>query len=269
MIRKSVVAGQFYPGSPGPLKHKIDSLVDTAQKKESALGVLSPHAGYMYSGAVAGAVLSAVTPKSKYIILGPNHTGMGEPFGLSACESWETPLGEARLDKKLASAIKDNSKYVVWDELSNAAEHSIEVQLPFLQVLNKKFDFVPIVVSYGDPKIYKEIGRSIAKSLRDSRAEKDTVIIASSDMTHYEPQESARKKDYIAIDAMLNLDEDKLLESIDRFGITMCGFAPAVIMMTAVKELGAHRAKLIKYQTSGDVSGDFSSVVGYAGIAIS
>jgi len=269
MIRASVVAGQFYSDSPSSLKSEIRSFVGSTPGKERAIGVISPHAGYVYSGGVAGAVLSSFIPRSKYIVLGPNHTGMGERLGMSRCESWETPLGRAMIDKKLAAAIKDNSKHIKWDEASNAAEHSIEVQLPFLQVLNKDFTFVPIVVSYNTPEAYRETGRDIAIAVKSLGIEDDTVIIASSDMTHYEPHDVAKKKDSIAIDAVLKLDEERLLKNIEQFNITMCGFAPAVIMMVAAKELGARSAKLIKYQTSGDVSGDLSSVVGYAGIIIS
>ncbi|MCX5685892.1 MAG: AmmeMemoRadiSam system protein B, partial [Candidatus Omnitrophica bacterium] len=155
------------------------------------------------------------------------------------------------------------------DELSHAEEHSIEVQLPILQYLNKNFKFVPIVISYADLDVYRQIGKALAKSVKDLNLEKDITIIASSDMTHYEPQDAAKKKDSAAIEAILKLDEKELFEKVSSMGITMCGYGPVLIMIAASKALGAKNAKLVKYATSGDVSGDYSSVVGYAGITIS
>lgn len=268
MIRDAVVAGQFYPGSQKALLKEVESLIDTRAKKEDVLGAVSPHAGYIYSGMVAGSTLGCIKPKSTYIILGPNHTGMGERFGLSASESWRTPLGEALIDKALAEKICASSRYIKYDDLSNISEHSIEVQLPFLQVLQKKFTFVPLIISHAELETYREIGREIVRVIKEFRLEKETVLIASSDMTHYEPQDTASKKDRQAIDAILELDEAKLARVIEDADVSMCGHAPASIMLTAAKELGAKTARLVKYQTSGNVSGDYSSVVGYAGIII-
>lgn len=268
MVRNPVVAGQFYAGTKDALKSQVEALIDRKTKKESAIGVVSPHAGYMYSGSVAGSVLSAIDAKKTYIILGPNHTGLGLTFGLDENDSWKTPLGEIKLDRQLAGAIIDNCKFIKDDSLSHANEHSIEVQLPILQVLQKDFKIVPIVVSYSDLDAYREVGGALAKSVKDLKLEKDVTIIASSDMTHYESQNSAKHKDAIAIEAMLNLDEEKLVEKIAEFDISMCGYAPAAIMITAAKALGAKHARLVKYQTSGDASGDYESVVGYAGIII-
>lgn len=269
MVREPVVAGQFYPESEDALRRAVNGLIDPNAKKEDAIGVVSPHAGYIYSGLVAGSVFSAIKPKKRCVILGPNHTGLGETFGLDKNDSWETPLGKIGVDKVLADAIMSNCGYVKSDSLSHQHEHSIEVQLPFLQVLQKDFKIVPITVSFADLSIYKKVGRAIADSIKTLKITEDVLIIASSDMTHYEPYETAKKKDSIAIDAMLALDETKLAAKISEFDITMCGYAPAAIMISAAKELGARHAKLIKYQTSGETSGDYSSVVGYAGITIS
>ncbi len=267
-IRNPFVAGQFYPGTSQALAKMIESMTDKTVKQEDAIGALSPHAGYIYSGPVAGSVFASMKPRKNYVIIGPNHTGMGEAFGLSTSSSWKTPLGDVPVNKELADRIKENSKYIKSDDLSHEAEHSIEVQLPFLQSVAKNFSFVPISVSYAGLDAYESVGRDIAKAVKDLKMAKDVAVIASSDMTHYESQASAKKKDSVAIESILKLDESELFKNITKYDITMCGFAPAIIMIVAAKELGARSAKLVKYQTSGDVSGDFSSVVGYAGIII-
>ena len=269
MIREPVVAGQFYPGTSATLSKALETLVDKKQAKEDAIGVVSPHAGYVYSGRVAGSVFSSINAKDTYIIMGPNHTGMGESFGLSASLAWKTPLGEVKINKKLAGAILKNSRYIKEDEASNLHEHSIEVQLPFLQFLQKDFKFVPIVISYAALDIYTQIGRSIAAAVKELELQNSVTIVASSDMTHHESQEEAKRKDSIAIDAILKLDEVRLVESVTDLGISMCGYGPTAVMIAAAKDLGAKRARLIDYRTSGDASGDYSSVVGYAGIIIS
>jgi len=270
MIREPVVAGQFYPASEKQLLNDIKKLVGVRPlQKLDAIGVVSPHAGYIYSGRVAALTLGSIKPKSTYIIMGPNHTGLGALFGISASDAWRTPLGDARIDRELADQILSNSRSVKTDEMSNLSEHSIEVQLPFLQASQKDFKFVPIVISHADLAVYKEIGHAIAKSVKTLKMERDVAIIASSDMTHYEPQEAVRSKDSRAIEAMLELDEDGLVDRITRLDISMCGYAPAAIMIVAAKALGARSARLIKYETSGDASGDYSSVVGYAGIVVS
>lgn len=268
-VRNPVVAGQFYSDSMESLTKELDSLVGVRSDKLDAIGIVSPHAGYIYSGAVAGSVFSEIKAKKSYVIMGPNHTGLGEQFGISKCHFWKTPLGDAEIDTDLAGLIKKNCGLIKSDELSNIHEHSIEVQLPFLQYPGTPFKFVPIVISYADINIYRKIGKAIADSIKQLKAETSTTIIASSDMTHYEPQAEAKNKDSQAIDAILNLDEEKLIDRVSELGITMCGFAPTAIMIVTAKELGAKRAQLMKYATSGDVSGDYSSVVGYAGIIIS
>jgi MEMO1 family protein len=269
VIRNPAVAGQFYSGSKESLIKEVEKLIPaSAEKKEDAIGVISPHAGYTYSGSVAALTLSSIKPKPIYIIMGPNHTGLGSPFSLSTSDSWATPLGNVTINKTLAEKILKNCPQISKDEFAHIQEHSIEVQLPILQILQENFTIVPIVISSGTIEQYRKIGQAIAKSIKELKLEKDVTIIASSDMTHYESQNSAQEKDARAIDTILKLDEEALLECIEKFDISMCGYAPAVIMMAAAKLLGAKRALLIKYQTSGDSSGDYSSVVGYAGIVI-
>ena len=269
MIRNPAAAGQFYSAQKSQLLEEVKSLIGVEPKQKiDSLGVLSPHAGFIYSGPVAALTLASIKPKPTYIIIGPNHTGLGAEFGISTSTAWRTPLGDVKINSELAERIKANSSNVRRDEMSCFSEHSIEVQLPFLQALQKEFTFVPMVASYANIGVYKEIGKSVAKAVKEMKLEKDVTIIASSDMTHYESRESASKKDSAAIEAILELDEDKLAERIAKMDITMCGYAPAVIMLVAAKELGAKSSKLIKYQTSGDTSGDYSSVVGYAGVVI-
>jgi len=269
VIRNPAVAGQFYSGSKESLIKEIGKLIlDSPEKKEDAIGVISPHAGYLYSGYVAGLTLSSIKPKPIYVIMGPNHTGLGSPFSLSTSDLWATPLDNVTVNKTLAENILKNCSQISEDEFAHVQEHSIEVQLPILQVLQENFTIVPIVISPGTIDQYRKIGQAIAKSIKELKLEKDITIIASSDMTHYESQDSAKEKDSRAIDAILKLDEEALVERTLQFDITMCGCAPAAIMIAAAKLLGAKEAKLIKYQTSGDTSGDYSSVVGYAGIVI-
>ncbi len=266
MIRNPVVAGQFYPASASELKRMLKGMVAEKAKKQEVIGLISPHAGYIYSGAVAGATISRIKFKDTFIIMGPNHTGRGRPFSIMTEGSWQTPLGEVEIDSEMAKKILANSRYLEEDYSAHLGEHSIEVQLPFLQYFNTEFKLVPIVLAYAGGAIYKEIGKALARAVKESGGK--AVIIASSDMTHYEPQASAQKKDNQAIEAVLALDEDELLRRVDKFDITMCGFAPAVSLIVAAKELGAKGAELVKYQTSGDTTGDYSSVVGYAGIII-
>jgi len=266
MVRKPAVAGQFYTADKVHLKKEIAGF--TTRKKDliNAIGVISPHAGYMYSGPVAGEVLSSIKPKPSYIILGPNHTGMGKAFGLDADSTWETPIGETRVNGRLAEAILSRSKYIEKDTTCHRYEHSIEVQLPFLQSLADGFTFVPIVVSPASREAYKDIGKGLATAIKDLEA--DVTIIASSDMTHYEPHDAARKKDMLVIDKILALDIDVFLDTVEKYDVSMCGFAPAAIMLQAALELGATKAKLVKYSTSGETSGDYAAVVGYAGIVV-
>lgn len=264
--RRPSVAGQFYSASKVNLEKELSRLIDKDAKKRDYLGAVSPHAGYIYSGMVAGRTLSRIKFKDSFIILGPNHTGLGEPFAIMARGHWQMPMGDVEIDNDLASVILKNSKYIKEDSSAHVYEHSVEVQLPFLQFIKRDFKFVPIIISSADLDTFKKIGRELAQSIKDSK--KEVVIIASSDMTHYESHESVKAKDKKAIDAILKLDEDLLMDEIQRWDISMCGYAPTVVMLAALKDLGAKEAELVDYRTSGDASGDYSSVVGYSGILI-
>jgi AmmeMemoRadiSam system protein B len=266
MIRKPVVAGMFYPGSADTLRDKIRELIDEGAVREDVQGIVSPHAGYMYSGHVAGAVISRVSFKDTFVIMGPNHTGLGQPFSIMSEGAWETPLGSVEIDTELASAILAASQNLSQDHVAHLEEHSIEVQLPFLQYFKPDVKLVPIILARGTGDTYKEIGNAIAEACNNAACE--AVIMASSDMNHYEPHNVADEKDDRAIEAILALDEDELLNRVSEYRISMCGYGPTVAMLTACKHMGADKAELVMHQTSGDVTGDYHSVVGYAGVLI-
>jgi len=266
MIRNPVVSGQFYPESPDQLRAMIEGFVDEKAAKADVIGLVSPHAGYIYSGPVAGAVISRIEFKDTFVIIGPNHTGMGKPLSIMTQGIWKTPLGEIEIDSELGKHILATSSHLQEDSAAHQFEHSIEVQIPFLQYFKRDIRLVPIMLAYSSLAIYKEIGKELAKAIKDLNRE--VVIIASSDMTHYESQASAQRKDTQAIEAILDLNEDELFRRVDVLNISMCGYAPTVSLISAAKELGATGAELVRYQTSGDTTGDYSAVVGYAGIII-
>jgi AmmeMemoRadiSam system protein B len=267
-LRQAVVAGQFYPASSIVLRNQIERLIDKKADKLDIIACMLPHAGYMYSGGVAGQTVSRINPKDKIILLGPNHTGYGERFSIMTEGLWQTPLGEVRIDSVLAKEILQRSKYLRDDVLAHRYEHSLEVELPFLQYFKNDFEIVPIIFLSEELDVLKEIGEDIADTIKEHNIKDSAMIVASSDMTHYEPQEQAQRKDKEAIDAILELDEDKLMKKIQGLNISMCGYAPTITMISAAKSLGAKTTKLIQYQTSGDVTGDKTSVVGYAGIIV-
>ena len=266
MVRRAVVAGQFYNGTEESLKAQVEEYIDKKVKKEGVKGVLAPHAGFMFSGAVAGAVYSRIIFPETFIILGPNHTGAGVPGAIMTKGEWQTPLGEVEIDSEVADKILTKSGGLAEDERAHFGEHSIEVQLPFLQYLGKDFKFVPICLSHLDLETCREMGRAIAGSIVESK--KKVVIIASSDLTHYEPQEEAKRKDKMVLDAVIGLDPEGLFRKVEEYRISMCGSIPTTIMLIASKELGARRGELVKYMTSGETSGDYSQVVGYGGVLI-
>jgi len=268
-LRKPAVAGQFYPSSNPELKKQIESFINNKADKLDVYGCMLPHAGYIYSGPVAGYTVSQINIKDRIILLGPNHTGYGTPFSIMMQGIWQTPLGEIAIDDELAKALLGSSEYLQDDTLAHLYEHSLEVELPFLQYFKQDFKIVPITIASNNLSELKEVGKAIASVINKLDIKDSVMIVASSDMTHYEPQGEAEKKDKQAIEAILELDGDKLIQRVQRFNITMCGYAPVVVMLSAVKLLGANKATLVKYQTSGDITGDTDSVVGYAGIVIS
>jgi MEMO1 family protein len=266
-VREPAVAGRFYPGTPEELTAEIRSYTAvTTDEKLPAIGCVVPHAGYMYSGHVAGAVYQRLDLPKHFVILCPNHTGAGHPLALMDTGAWRTPLGEAQIDHDLAESLLGFFPLLEVDDEAHRAEHALEVQLPFLQALAGDFRFVPIAVGTGRLQVLKALGESMARAIEASG--KRVMIIASSDMNHYESDVETRAKDRLAINRLLALDPQGLFDVVQQQKISMCGYGPAVAMLTAARRLGASRAELIKYATSGDVSGDRDRVVGYAGIAV-
>jgi MEMO1 family protein len=269
-VRRPAVAGRFYPAEPETLTRQLDQFVATepaATKLDGALGCIVPHAGYMYSGHVAGAVFQRLPKRPSYIILCPNHTGRGVPLAIMSEGEWLTPLGSAPIDRLLAASLHHACHLLMDDSRAHESEHAIEVELPFLQRTAAGFAFVPIAIGVSRYAALEALGHGMAQALKDSTGR--VLIVASSDMNHYEPDEATRVKDRKAIDQILALDPAGLYEVIQREDISMCGYGAAVAMLTAAKDLGATHAELVRYATSGDTSGDRSEVVGYAGIVVS
>ena len=267
MIRKPVVSGQFYPANPKELKGLIESFTPHDKAKLSAKAIILPHAGYVYSGKVAVTTVSKILPKKRIIILGPNHSGQGEDFALYSQGAWEIPFGTIPIDEPCAQAILKKSNYIKEDSLGHAYEHSIEVELPILYHFLGDFQFVPIACQQAALETYQALGSEIYEAIKGFKEE--ILLVASSDMTHYEADQTARKKDRFAIEAIVNLSEEDLIHAVRKDNITMCGIAPVAILLSCVKLLGAKKAQVAMYQTSADASGDYTSVVGYAGIIIS
>ena len=266
-MRQPAVADRFYPGSPKSLRLAVKELMpvtpDTVQQK--ALAVVLPHAGYVYSGALAAETLSSVQIPETVIIIGPNHRGQGAPIALSMI-TWEMPLGQVPVDREICDLIHSSSQNIKVDELAHKYEHSLEVQLPFLQLLQKTLSIVPLVVSHISYPLCEEVANAIASAIRTST--KDVLIIASSDMSHYEPRRSTEKKDRLALQCIEQMNPHNLYRTVIDNRISMCGVIPVVIAMLAAKIQGGKKYRLVGYTDSGYVSGDTEQVVGYAGVVI-
>ena len=266
--RQPAVAGSFYEGSPERLRAQVaDCFAEnpSVATKQRFIGAVVPHAGLMYSGHVAAALYALAELPRRLIILCPNHTGIGHPAAINRDGEWRTPLGTVRVDRELASALMAKTELLGEDWKAHSREHSLEVQLPFLQQLLGDFTFVPICMGAPSYAYCEEIGEAIADVVRDHPG---TAILASSDLNHYENQETTLKKDQRAIDAIVALDPEGLWRVVDEEDISMCGFIPTTTMLIAAKKLGATNARLIKHATSGDVNRDYSHVVGYAAILV-
>ena len=267
-VRYPAVAGQFYPGDEKSLREEVLNYLSHASEKKAvrALGCIAPHAGYMYSGHVAGAVFAALEIPKLCLVLCPNHTGMGRALAIMSEGAWETPLGCVKIDGAFAAALKQRCLLLQEDSVAHRNEHAAEVELPFLQIRQPELRFVPIALGTGQFAALAELGDAIADVI--AAQNRPVLIVASSDMNHYESDAITRVKDHSAIEPILRLDGRALFDVVTRQHITMCGFGPAVTMLTAAKKLGATSAELVKYATSGDVSGDLDLVVGYAGVVI-
>lgn len=267
VVRHPAVAGKFYSGSAYDLRAEVSAYLSTpSEPVMRAVGCIAPHAGYMYSGHVAGAVFAGIEIPRRCIVMCPNHTGVGRAFAIMSRGSWETPLGEVPIDSGLAEALKQQFPALEEDSTAHRAEHAAEVELPFLQLRQSELTFVPIALGTGRFEILEQLGQAMAQVI--ARQNDPVLIVASSDMNHYEPDGVTRAKDHRAIERILSLDARGLFEVVTQQNISMCGFGPAVAMITAARELGATAAELVKYATSGDVSGNWDMVVGYAGVVV-
>ncbi len=265
-IRHPAVAGRFYPRDRETLASAVQSYLSPNAKPLPAIGCIAPHAGYIYSGPVAGAVFASLEVPERCLVLCPNHTGMGMPLSIMSNGAWETPLGAVAIDAPLACAFKERFPRLSEDPAAHRAEHAIEVELPFLQTRNPRVTLVPIALGTGQFDVLQALGEAVAAAVQAQDG--PILIVASSDMNHYESDRITRVKDHKAIERILALDPRGLFDVVMKEDISMCGFGPAVVMLTAAKKLGAKSAELIKYATSGDVSGDRDQVVGYAGVVV-
>jgi len=269
-VRPPAVAGTFYEADPARLRAQVEACIadnpTPPADKQPFIGAVVPHAGLMYSGHVAAAFyIQAALPK-RFIILCPNHTGAGHFAAINGDGAWRTPLGSATIDAPLAQSLMQRTKLLAEDSRAHAREHSLEVQLPFLQQLAGDFTFVPICLGAHRYDYCEEIGEVIAGVVADQ--DEPVGILASSDLNHYEDQAATLRKDQLAIDQVLALDPASLWRTIDEFDVSMCGFIPTTTMLIAARRLGAASARLLKHATSGDINGDYSHVVGYCSVAI-
>lgn len=268
MTRMPVVADRFYPAHPEALRRIVEQMTPRVPQKarQRALAVVMPHAGYVYSGATAGATIGRVEVPETVLIMGPNHHGRGQTLALGR-EDWQMPMGKVSIDRQLADAILQASPLIVADEEAHLDEHSLEVQVPFLQHLQPDLRIVPLVVSHVPYAVCQQVARELAVAIGSLR--KPVLMVASSDMSHYESRQQASRKDHMAIDRILAMDPEGLYNTVLGQHISMCGIMPTTIALLAALELGASKAELVRYTDSGEASGDTSQVVGYAGLIIS
>jgi MEMO1 family protein len=262
--RPARVAGQFYSANPAHLEEFLKETIPQHTVKKKVRGVIMPHAGYVYSGTTAALTIAEVEIPDTVLLLGPNHTGRGFEFSLLDEGVWETPLGNVSVNSVLSRELLRASPLLRADTTAHRDEHSLEVELPFLQFLNKHVTIVPLTISSDNLEECTLVGKTIARCIQG----KDVLMLASTDMSHYVTQAVAEQKDKEAIAAILALDEKALAQKVLRLNITMCGFIPVFILLVAAKTLGATQCRLVDYRTSGEVSGDFNQVVGYAGMII-
>jgi MEMO1 family protein len=266
-IRTPAVAGRFYPRRADELEQQIRQFSpESKSERVRALGCIAPHAGYVYSGHVAGAVYAHIEIPKTCIVLCPNHTGMGVPLSIMTKAAWQTPLGIVPADAELSAHLLQRCRMLEEDSAAHRGEHAVEVQLPFLQARCPELKLVPIVLGTSNYDQLHSLGEALAEAI--TAASGSALIVASSDMNHYESDAITRVKDHKAIDRVLALDPRGLWEVVMNEEVSMCGFGPAISMLTAAKKLAATSATLVKYATSGDISGDRDQVVGYAGMFV-
>jgi len=284
-VRRPAVAGYFYPGERDSLESYLTEIFikygpgypeSTISVERKILGIIAPHAGYMYSGWVASYAYYEVAKDGlprKIILIGPNHTGLGTAISIYPSGFWETPLGNIKVDEEIVNYLSSYDELISIDEMAHLQEHSLEVHIPFIQFISKSvkadISIVPIVMMLQNFEAIRVLGESILKAFRNNilRPE-ETLIIASTDFTHYESAKQAEKKDKLAFESILNLDPSLLLETVYTYNITMCGYGPVGTLLYIAKELGDYKVTLLKYGNSGNVTGDYSSIVSYASFKI-
>ncbi len=266
MLRKPAVAGYFYPSTYEGLLSDLEALIKPTEKKIEAKAIIVPHAGYMYSGWVAGKVYGQIEPPEVAILLGPNHTGLGGRASLFDGEAFLTPLGKVKIEKGALNFLRERVTFLSLDKLAHLHEHSLEVQLPFLQYINGQVRIVPIVILDLSLEEIWALGEALAEYVKSVKEK--VLLVASTDFSHYVPQEVAQKKDSLAIEEIKKLSPEGFLKIVFQERISMCGYLPVACVLAACNILETREVRLVAYQTSGDIIRDYSSVVGYAGIII-
>lgn len=266
MIRQPAAAGTFYPQGKDELLDHLIKIIPDQRQPETSLGVISPHAGYVFSGAIAGRLFAETVIPRQVVLLGPNHHGMGEDAAVFSEGSWHTPLGDVPIATELAEHLLQRCSLLQSDQLAHRFEHSIEVQVPILQYLQPELQIVPVCLGSGSLEDWLELGTALGRALNDWSHK--VLIVASSDMNHFLDAVETRRRDQMAIDAALALDPSRLYQTVRDNDISMCGVIPAVIMLQAALARGATECRLVRYGHSGEVNGDMSRVVGYAALAV-
>ena len=266
MLRQPAAAGTFYPQDRDDLLDQLQKIIPAQRQPEACLGLISPHAGYTYSGAIAGQLFADSELPRQIILLGPNHHGIGEKAAICCDGSWQTPLGDVPIAAGLAEHLLQNSPLLQSDQSAHRFEHSIEVQVPLLLYLQPELQIVPICLASGSLSVWLALGIAIGQALNDWPQK--VLIVASSDMNHFLSADETRRRDQLAIDAALALDPARLYRTVRDNDISMCGVIPAVVMLQAALERGAKECRLVRYGHSGEVNGDVSRVVGYAALRV-
>ncbi|HMK44395.1 MAG TPA: AmmeMemoRadiSam system protein B [Dissulfurispiraceae bacterium] len=266
MNREPAVAGQFYSGSPLGLKQQVRSYLIADVRKQHAIGMVCPHAGFIYSGGVAGAVYSAVVPPNTFVLLGPNHTGIGAAAAMYGSGQWQIPTALFSIDAQLGELIRAKDPLLEIDASAHAMEHSLEVQLPFIAETSPSARILPIALRRQSLDECRLLGEAVAAAIRECGY--PVTIVSSTDMSHYVNVDTARRLDHLALEHIIALDPEGLYATVHSRQISMCGIYPTTTMLFAARSLGAKQAQLLQYATSGEVSGDYAQVVGYAGLII-
>lgn len=266
MIRQPAAAGTFYPRGKDELLKQLKTIIPSHRQPEPSLGLISPHAGYVYSGAIAGQLIADTELPQQIVLLGPNHHGVGEKAAICSEGSWHTPLGDVPIAEDLAGHLLQHCSLLKSDQLAHRFEHSIEVQVPLLQYLQPDLQIVPICLGSGSLSNWIGLGKDIGRALNDWP--QNVLVIASSDMNHFLSADETRRLDRLAIDAAQALDPELLYRTVRDNDISMCGVIPAVVMLQAALDRGATECRLVRYGHSGEVNGDLSRVVGYAALRV-